>query len=356
MTTAQKIWIVFSVITAGLLCYLLAPVLTPFIISLLLAYLASPLVKKLENRNLPRLAAVIIVFLVIIITLILLPVILIPLLEKQIAVFVTNWPKYVDWLQNIALPWIQFQLGWDRYSVDLSVVKRLFLENWRAVGGTAAAIVNYASHSSMMLVAWIANIVLVPVVTFYMLRDWESLVHRLREFFPRSIEPVLVKLAGDCDEVLGTFMRGQMVVMMVLGSIYATGLWISGLDLAILIGFIAGLVSFVPYLGLIVGIIIAGIASIMQFHDVSHLLPIFIVFGVGQLLEGMVLTPVLVGDRIGLHPVAVIFAIMVGGQLFGFFGILLALPVAAVLAVILRYMHQQYLESQLYNADEDDIS
>ncbi len=159
-------------------------------------------------------------------------------------------------------------------------------------------------------------------------------------------------MATDCDEVLGTFMRGQLSVMLALTVIYTVGLWMVGLDLAFLIGLLAGIVSFVPYLGLIVGIVVAGIASIVQVHDLSLLLLVIAVFAAGQLLEGFVLTPWLVGERIGLHPVMVIFSVMAGGQLFGFFGILLALPVSAVLVVLLRYAHDQYLESNIYGADE----
>jgi predicted PurR-regulated permease PerM len=190
--------------------------------------------------------------------------------------------------------------------------------------------------------------VLIPVVTFYLLRDWDVLVARIRELLPRQQEPTVVKLAKNSDEVLGQFLRGQLAVMVALGTIYTVGLWIVGLDLALLVGMIAGLVSFVPYLGFIVGIVLAGVAALMQFGDAVYLLYVAIVFGIGQVLEGMVLTPLLVGDKIGLHPVAVIFAVMAGGQLFGFVGILLALPVAAVVVVILRHFREVYTASELY--------
>jgi predicted PurR-regulated permease PerM len=148
--------------------------------------------------------------------------------------------------------------------------------------------------------------------------------------------------------VLGAFLRGQFIVMLSLGAIYAVGLWFVGLDLALLIGLLAGLASIVPYLGTIVGIGAAAIAALFQFGDVWYLVAVAAVFGVGQLLEGMVLTPLLVGDRIGMHPVAVIFAVLAGGQLFGFVGVLLGLPVAAVVMVLLRHVHDLYKESRLY--------
>jgi predicted PurR-regulated permease PerM len=191
-------------------------------------------------------------------------------------------------------------------------------------------------------------LILIPILTFYLLRDWESLVGNIQGLLPRSILPTWNLLSAQVDEVLGAFLRGQLLVMLALGIIYTTGLWLVGLDFALLIGLLAGIVSFVPYLGLIVGILIAGVAAVLQFQGVGQLPAVAAVFIVGQLLEGMVLTPRLVGGRIGLHPVAVIFAIMAGGQLYGFFGVLLALPMAAAVMVLLRYALGLYRESELY--------
>ena len=219
------------------------------------------------------------------------------------------------------------------------------------MGGIAAGIMKSVTQSGLVFLAWLANLVLIPVVTFYLLREWDVLVARVGELLPRRVEPTIAMLARDCDEVLGAFFRGQLSVMLALGIIYSAGLWLVGLDLALLIGLVAGLLSFVPYLGFALGLLMAVIATVAQYHDLFHLVPIVLVFGVGQMLEGMVLTPYLVGDRIGLHPVAVIFAVMIGGQLFGFFGVLLALPVAAVVMVLLRYAHRQYRDSELYKGE-----
>jgi predicted PurR-regulated permease PerM len=335
------------------LIYLLAPVLMPFIIAALLSYLGNPLVDRLVNLKLPRLAAVVIVFIVIFLLVVMVPLLLIPLVEKQIAVFIHNWPNYIDWIQQTIIPWIQGYVGLQGSEFDLSVLKKAFLEHWQQVGGTAANILSSLSKSGLVFAGWLANLVLIPVVTFYLLRDWAALIKHIRGLIPRSVEPIVAKLAHDCDVVLGTFMRGQLLVMLALGFVYSIGLWLVGLDLALLIGMLAGLVSFVPYLGFIIGIIAAGIAAIVQFHDLLYLVYVVIVFGVGQLLESMVLTPLLVGDRIGLHPVGVIFAIMAGGQLFGFVGILLALPAAAVIAVVLRYVYERYVGSELYSSSNE---
>jgi len=336
---------------SGVLLYLLAPVLTPFLIAALLSYLGHPFVVRLEKRRLSRNSSTLIVFSVISLLALMLPIVIVPLLERQIGVFVNNWPAYIDWIQRVALPWLQQQIGFGERTLNLDLFKQAFVEHWRQVGGTAIGLVAVVSKSGLALLEWVGNLVLIPVVTFYLLRDWGDLVEYLRALLPRTSESVVSRMVTDCDEVLGTFMRGQLSVMLALSTIYALGLWMVGLDLAFLIGLLAGVVSFVPYLGLIVGIVVAGIASVVQVHDFSLLLLVIAVFGVGQLLEGFVLTPWLVGERIGLHPVMVIFSVMAGGQLFGFFGILLALPVSAVLVVLLRHAHQRYLDSSIYGAD-----
>jgi len=348
MTDSNKWLILAGIVVITILLYLLSPVLTPFLTGALLAYLGDPLADRLEARKIPRTGAVIIVFVVILFVLISLPLILIPVIEHQVAALIQKLPKTIDWFQQQVVPWLSQTLNIDSTSWDAAAIKQAVTGNWRQVGGIATQIVNSISHSGLAVVAWLANLVLIPVVTFYLLRDWDVLVARIRELLPRQQEPVISQLARDADGVLGAFLRGQLTVMLALGTIYSIGLWIAGLDLALLIGMVAGLVSFVPYLGFIVGIVLAAVASIMQFHDAVHLIPVVIVFAVGQAAEGMLLTPLLVGDKIGLHPVAVIFAVMAGGQLFGFVGILLALPVAAVIMVLLRHAHQRYTRSSLY--------
>ncbi|MEH6473635.1 MAG: AI-2E family transporter, partial [Halopseudomonas sp.] len=197
---------------------------------------------------------------------------------------------------------------------------------------------------------------LIPVVAFYLLRDWDRMVAQVGALLPRSIEPHVNRWASECDEVLGAFIKGQLLVMLCLGAFYAIGLGLVGLDLALILGVVAGLASIVPYMGFIIGIGASLIAAMLQFNELYYLLLVGLVFGAGQVLEAVVLTPVLVGDKIGLHPVAVIFAIMAGGQLFGFTGVLLALPVAAVVMVLLRHLHQGYRDSELYHAGTEAIT
>ncbi|MBR9805475.1 AI-2E family transporter [bacterium] len=173
----------------------------------------------------------------------------------------------------------------------------------------------------------------------------------MSDMLPRHQLATVHQLAKECDDVLGAFLRGQLLIMFSLGLLYMLGLWLLGLDLAFLLGLIAGLASVVPYLGFVVGVLVSSIAAMVQFGDWIYVLGVLAVFGVGQLVESLFLTPVLVGDKIGLHPVAVIFAVLAGGQLFGFAGVLLALPVAAVLVVLLRHAHHGYKQSVFYGAD-----
>lgn len=348
MSESQKWFVLVGGSVGVVLLYLLAPVLTPFLVAAVLAYIGDPLVDRLESKGFSRTLAVTTVFLCLTLLALILLLILVPMLERQVALLVNKLPQYLDWLQNKGLPALSAILGIEASDFNLAELKQVVREQWLQSGGTVKGLLGAISRSGMTLLAWMANLLLIPVVTFYVLRDWDILVERIHELVPRRYEATVVQLAKASDEVLGAFLRGQLIVMIALGSIYTVGLWIVGLELALLLGMLAGLLSFVPYLGFIVGILAAGIATVMQFQELVPLVYVVIVFMIGQSIEGMVLTPLLVGEKIGLHPVAVIFAVLAGGQLFGFFGVLLALPVAAVVMVLLRYTHERYVESQLY--------
>ncbi len=352
MSESQKWFLLAGVSFGGGLLYLLAPVLTPFLVAAVLAYIGDPLVDRLEAWKLSRTLSVVSVFVTLTLLALLLLVILVPMLERQVGLLISKLPQYLHWLQHTGIPVLSERLGFDGPVLDLVALQESLRGQWQQAGGAMKGVVGVISKSGITLLAWIANLVLIPVVTFYMLRDWDILVARVHELIPRRYEPLMVSFARASDEVLGAFLRGQLTVMLALGVIYSVGLSIVGLELSVLIGMLAGVVSFVPYLGFIVGIIAAGIAALMQFQELTPLLYVLIVFGIGQMIEGMLLTPMLVGEKIGLHPVAVIFAVLAGGQLFGFFGILLALPVAAVVMVVLRYTHERYVGSTLYTESE----
>ena len=329
--------------------YAVMPILTPFLVSLLIAYMGDPLVDKLEERGLSRTLGVIVVFAVIVLILAGVLAFLVPLISKQLVKLYGMLPQMVDWVQHTAVPWLHTKLGVPSDILDGDKLKQAFSEHLDKTSGAAGFLLAKVTASGMALFGFVANFVLIPVVSFYLLRDWDILVDKVRGLLPRRGEGAVVKMAKECHEVLGAFIRGQLLVMLALGGIYATGLMLLGLDLGLLVGLLAGLASIVPYMGFAVGITAALLVGVFQFgFELYPLLGIVGVFALGQALEGMVLTPLLVGDRIGLHPVAVIFAIMAGGQLFGFTGVLLALPAAAVIMVLLRHVHEMYKDSDLY--------
>ncbi|HWU51746.1 MAG TPA: AI-2E family transporter, partial [Tahibacter sp.] len=353
MTTTERWqWLVLALVFGGLI-YLLAPALTPFAIAALFAYLWDPVVDRLERLGLSRSFSVTLVFLVIGLVLVALVLLVIPFTERQIAKFLDQLPRWLAWIQAEAQPQLEQRFGITLDFADPNKLIDVLKGHWREAGGIATRVLGKVSSSGLAVIGWVAQLVLIPVVTFYLLRDWDLLVARINELLPRAIEPTVSRLARESDDVLGAFLRGQLSVMLALGTLYAIGLWLVGIDVGPLIGMIAGLISFVPYLGAIVGLGMALIAAVVQYQDWTHVFMVLAVFGVGQTIEGYVLVPKLVGDKIGLHPVAVIFAILAGGELFGFLGVLLALPVAAVAMVVLRYLHEKYTASQLYQPVEN---
>ncbi|HEX7915472.1 AI-2E family transporter [Rudaea sp.] len=336
----------FVLLVAAL--YFLAPVLTPFAIAAMFAYLFDPLADQLERWKLSRSAAVGIVFLALSLVVTLILLLLIPYLSRQVAAFIAALPQWFAWMQNIAVPWLHERFELDFEMPDMQQVVTVLQNHWKEAGGLATTIVAGISKSGFAVISWITRLVVVPVAFFYLLRDWDVMIAKIHDLLPRSIEPTVSRLARESDDTLSAFVRGQLSVMIALGVIYAVGLWAVGLSTGPLIGLIAGLISFVPYLGSITGILMGVIAAIVQYGDVTHVALVVAVFVVGQLLEGYVLVPRLVGEKIGLHPVAVIFAVLAGGELFGFLGVLLALPVASVLMVLLRYANERYRTSLLY--------
>lgn len=352
MSDCRKCVLLIGIATAGGLLYLLAPVLIPFLVAALLAYLGNPLVERLCTWRLPRLLATVVVFLLIYLLLPLLVLAFIPPLAAQAGALVAHLPDYVAWGQRTVLPWLREYFHLDLQALNVSSLQQVLSTHLTQAGGLAARLLASITSSGLALIEWLIGLVVTPVVTFYLLRDWDGLIGHIHALLPRRLEPTITRLARESDQVLGGFLRGQLLVMLSLGLIYSLGLWIAGLDLALLVGMLAGLLSFVPYLGFITGLVTASLAALMQYQDFMHLIPVLIVFSIGQMAESFVLTPHLVGERIGLHPVAVIFAVLAGGQLFGFLGVLLALPVASVVKVLLRHARERYINSRWYEDAE----
>ena len=339
-------WLALAVVIAVLI-YLLSPILTPFLLAAILAYMGDPLVDRLQAKKIPRTLSVLIVMFLLIGLMILIVVILVPLFEQQAATLMQNYPQYLEALSSHITPWLhRFGIAFD---FDIQGIKQALMENLPAAKSFAAKLIPSLTTGGLALVELVINLVLVPVVLFYVLRDWDLMIAHIGETIPRRARDETISMARDVNKVLGQFLRGQLSVMLLQSVFYVTGLWLVGLDFALPIGILAGMLTFVPYLGAIVGFVLATLAGLIQFQSFGGLVPVWIVFFLGQLLEGMVVTPRLVGDRIGLHPVLVIFALLAFGQLFGFFGVLLALPASAALVVGFKYLHQKYTDSALYS-------
>lgn len=333
-------WLI-AIAVIGWVLWLLAPVLTPFVAAALLAYIGDPLADRLEQWKLPRTLAVAVVFLLTLVSIALIALLVLPLIQSQVGALLDALPGIIAQVEQVWLPRITSFIGVEP-GEDVGIAA--FLDRYRDMAGTwGAKVLVSLTRSGGALAAAVISLFLVPILTFYLLRDWNLLLKRLGSLVPSRQRETVFQLARDTDEVLGAFLRGQLLVMIALAVIYTLGLSLVGLKFALAIGVVAGLVSFVPYLGFVFGIGLAGLTVALEPDPLLRLLGVVATFSVAQMIEGSVLTPKLVGDRIGLHPVLVIFAVAAGGQLFGFFGILLALPAAAVLSVLVKFLYSRYL-------------
>lgn len=325
----------------GWFFYLLAPVLTPFVAAAILAYIGNPLTGCLQRLRFSRTVAVVIVFLLTFLFLGLLVFLVAPLMQKQVSALFHALPGTITQIEQVWLPRVIELLDIDSGS-DIGLAAFLSrYSNMTETWGTTVFL-NLTKSGSALFVM-LLNLLLIPILTFYLLRDWGSIIKRLGLLVCGTQRETLFKLARDIDKVLGSFLRGQILVMFALSVIYSFGLALVGLKFAIAIGFVAGLVSFVPYLGFVFGIGLAGLTVVMEPNLLWTLAGIVLTFTIAQMIESSILTPKLIGNRIGLHPVIVIFSIVASGQLFGFFGILLAIPIAAILSVLVRFIYDKYL-------------
>ena len=300
-------WIIGTAffLACGALVLALRDILMPFIVAAVLAYILNPLVEKLRDKGVPRGAASMLVMLFALLLLLALLLILVPMLITQFENLTNRLPQLIDFAQNKALPWLHAHLG-------------------------------------------VSNFVLLPLLLYYFLFDWQRWSHGIRALIPRRFIDTYTRISREMDDVLGEFLRGQLMVMLIMGLVYGTGLMLTGLDSGFAIGMIAGILVFVPYLGAFTGLLLATVAALLQFNSWHGMVAVWSVFAVGQFLESFFITPKIVGDRIGLSPFWVIFSLMAFGQLMGFVGMLVGLPLAAVCLVLLREGSQAYFASRFY--------
>ena len=337
-------------VVACLALWLLGPVLMPFVVAAVLAYALNPAVQALQRLGagrVPRALAVLVVESVFILALVALVMLLVPVLTTELAHMRTQLPQLIERLQQMLTPWLQ---SWGlKMTVDTSALKALLLQalNVSWDDGWSQALTSLRIGGSVAL-AVVGNLVLIPVVLFYLLLDWRRLVLHVEALVPLPMRGAYDGFVIEADAVLGQYLRGQLSVMLALAVYYSLGLWAWGLEQALPLGVFTGLAIFVPYVGFGVGLLLAMLAALMQFEPGHAVLVVASVYGLGQLIESFVLTPRLVGERIGLHPLHVIFALLAFGQLFGFVGVLAALPMSALLLVAVRRLRARYQQSALY--------
>jgi predicted PurR-regulated permease PerM len=334
-------------VTAVLLLWLLAPVLTPFIIAAVLAYALHPAVEALAARRTPRMVAVIAVEVLAIAALLALLLLVVPIISKQLPLLREQVPLLAEKLNQRMSPWLaQFGIAvsLDSASIKAFVAQLLDanLEDWIGRAISSARI------GGSLLLAFVGNAFLMPVVLFYLLIDWPKLVERVHGFVPPRMRAGAQGFLDECDAVLGQYLRGQLMVMGALAIYYSVALAIAGFDLALPVGVFTGLAVFIPYLGFGLGLALALLAGALQFAGWYAVIAVAVIYGIGQVGESLFLTPRLVGERIGLNPLAVIFALLAFGHLLGFVGVLIALPVSALILVGLRRARGAYLTSRLF--------
>ena len=354
LTPYQKqsfIWLAIA-LAFILLLSILGPILMPFIVAATLAYVFNPWVDRLsqfqiKKIKMPRSVAASIVIVLMIACVLAVMLIMLPILQKQIPQLQSQIPQFLNKLNDIITPFLN-GLGFNVH-LDSSSIKTFMTEHLANSGEEIGkAILASIKVGGTAVLGMIANFVLIPIVLFYLMVDWHQLIGRIKSFIPRRWLKQSMSWANEVDELLGQYLHGQIMVMIVLAIYYSVGLSIAGFDLALPVGILTGLLVFIPYLGFGLGLFLALVSAALQFTDMSGFIAVAVIYGIGQLLESFILTPKLVGERIGLHPLAVIFALMAFGQLFGFVGILVALPASAILSVAAKHMRLSYLNSSFY--------
>ncbi len=275
---------------------------------------------------------------------------MLPLLAKEIDHVMTRLPALLDMVRLRLLPYLDQHWG-ITLQLDRAALEQLVMTHWQGAGSALLRMLPWLGDSSSMVITLLVDLVLVPIALFYMLCEWPIWLKQIDKLIPRHWHAKVVQIGGEVDTVLAEFLRGQISLMLVMSVFYSAGMWLVGLEFALPIGIVAGMLVFVPYLGMASGLTLATLAALTQFDRFTDVLLVWAVFGTGQMLEAWVFTPWLVGKRIGLHPLTVIFALLAFGQLFGFFGVLLALPLSAILLVALRHLRHWYLDSRLYQSD-----
>lgn len=349
-----QFWAWFAIaLSAAVLIYLLTPILTPFLFAGILAYILDPLVERLTGRYLRRSLAVLLVLLFALGLIVALALVILPLFYKELRVLADRLPGFLNWINQELTPWLKQHYDVD-FQLDVDTIRGALGSLLANREGLVTQVLGSIKVGGLALAGFVINLLLVPVVLFYLLRDWNLLLVNVDGVIPRRLHERARALMREIDAVLAEFLRGELLVIVVMSLYYVFALWLARLEFALPIGIITGVLVFIPYVGAFTGLALGTIAAVLQFGHLQGVIWVWVAFGIGQALEGMVITPLLVGERIGLHPVAVIFALLAFGQVFGFFGVLLALPASAALLVGLRHLKGLYLASELFRGARED--
>ncbi len=331
--------------------WLLADILLPFVLGAALAYIADPFADRLQRLGLSRLLATVVISVITIGIAVLAFVLIVPALIDQVQQAIGNAPVVIDWVRGL----IQTHLP-PLPHADSPL--RGALENLRSrVDEWSVSVLQRLWSGGLALIDFITLVVVTPVVAFYLLYDWDRMVATIDDYLPRPHQETIRALMRKIDETLAGFVRGQLTVCAILGVFYAVSLTLIGLQFGLLIGAFAGLISFIPYVGAVLGGALAiGIAAAQFWGEWAMVAAVAVVFAVGQAVEGNLLTPRIVGDRVGLHPVWLIFALSAFGSLFGFVGLLIAVPAAAAIGVFGRFLLDRYKNARIYLGDDEDFA
>ena len=344
------LWIGAGLLLLWLLARL-SPVLSPFFLAAILAYICNPLVDRWQRLGLPRVVGVVVMLLLVGGITAALALILLPLIIDEVRIIYARLPEAAALANEKLLPWLRENYG-IHIKLDANFLRQLAADNQDSLHTLAQKLIESLTIGGMALFSIAATLLLTPVAMFYLLLDWHPVLERLENALPRAWHEKAMRMATDVDTVLAQFLRGQILVMLILAAYYSLALWLVDLPSALSVGLLTGLLIFIPYLGFALGLILALLVAVLQFQGLAPIFAVLVVYGIGQVLESVLLTPFLVGERIGLHPLAVIFALLAFGQLFGFVGVLLALPASAALLVGLREVRALYLGSRFYGGDE----
>ncbi|EJM98733.1 AI-2E family transporter [Phyllobacterium sp. YR531] len=347
----QAVFWTAAMVVFALFLFIFSSILLPFVAGMVLAYFLDPVADRLQRLGLSRLLATIVILVLFVVTFTVLLIILVPVLASQMSDFIARLPSYVSRLQELIASrdsqWLKDFIG-----VDASVIRNSLDSLLQQGAGFLTTLLQSIWSSGKTLIDVVALFVVTPVVAFYMLLDWDRMVSKIDQLVPRDHLYTVRGIATDMNKAIAGFVRGQGTVCLLLGMIYAVGLTVVGLNFGLLIGLFAGLISFIPYVGSLVGLVLALCVALVQFWpEWGGIVGVAIAFGIGQFIEGNILQPKLVGQSVGLHPVWLMFALFAFGSLMGFTGMLIAVPTAAAIGVLVRFVINRYQQSPLYTGD-----